>query len=146
MQEGFKTFTVLISKINRNIRRIKTEVMAHFDLKCPHVSSFYYLYTDGPLTAKELCDLCQEDKGALSRSIEYLESEGFIQNLGSKKKYRSPLSLTEKGKEVGKHLVEKVDEMYKIASEGISEQDRAILYEGLAKVSQNLENAVTNAD
>ena len=72
-REPFKTFTSLIAKINRNIRRLKTEVMAEYDLKCPHVSVLYYLYTDGPLTAKQLCDVCEEDKGAISRTVESLE-------------------------------------------------------------------------
>ena len=33
MEERFAAFTVLIAKINRNIRRIKTEEMAEFHLK-----------------------------------------------------------------------------------------------------------------
>ena len=33
MQGRFETFTVLITTINRSIRKIKTEEMAEFDLK-----------------------------------------------------------------------------------------------------------------
>jgi len=33
MIERFKTFTVLIAKINRSIKRIKTEEMDEFNLK-----------------------------------------------------------------------------------------------------------------
>ncbi|MBO5068153.1 MAG: hypothetical protein J6C62_07115 [Clostridia bacterium] len=146
MQEGFKTFSIYISTINRNIRRLKTEIMAKYDLKCPHVSSFYYLYTDGPLTAKELCDLCQEDKGALSRSIDYLEKEGFIENVQKGRKYKVPLSLTEKGKVIGKYLVGKIDEYFNKASVGLSEADRVALFKGLAIVSENLESIVTRDD
>ena len=118
--------------------------MAEYDLKCPHVSSFYYLYTDGPLTAKELCDLCQEDKGALSRSIDYLEKEGFIENVGKGRKYKSPLSLTEKGKEIGKYLVDKVDEYFVKASVGVTNEERAVLFKSLSIVSANLEALATN--
>ena len=144
MQEGFKSFTVMVRQINRNIKRLKTDLMAEFNLKCPHVSSFYYLYTDGPLTAKELCEVCQEDKGALSRSIDYLEKEGFIVNLDRRKKYKSPLSLTEKGKVIGKHLAEKIDQMFLKASGDISKEDRAILFNSLAIVNDNLEKMTTN--
>lgn len=63
MEERFAAFTVLIAKINRNIRRIKTEEMAEFHLKGPHVACLYHLTTAGPLTAGELCDRCDEDKG-----------------------------------------------------------------------------------
>lgn len=139
MQEGFKSFAVMIKKINRDIKRLKTELMAEFNLKCPHVSSFYYLYTDGPLTAKELCNLCQEDKGALSRSIDYLEKEGFIESVDKKKKYKSPLCLTEKGKKIGKHLADKIDLLFISASKNVSETDRKILFESLEKVSNSLE-------
>ena len=69
MQERFKNFTVLIAKINRCIRKIKTEEMAEFDLKSTHVSCLYYLYTMETLTSKELCDVCEEDKASISRSI-----------------------------------------------------------------------------
>ncbi len=142
MQEGFKTFAVMIKRINRDIKRLKTELMAEFNLKCPHVSSFYYLYTDGPLTAKELCDLCQEDKGALSRSIDYLEREGFIESLDKRKKYKNPLSLTEKGKVIGKHLAEKIDKMFITASKDITEQERTVLFNSLKAVSDSLEQIV----
>ena len=54
MEERFAAFTVLIAKINRNIRRIKTEEMAEFHLKGPHVACLYHLTTAGPLTAGEL--------------------------------------------------------------------------------------------
>ena len=56
MQDRFETFTVLIDKVKRCIRRIKTEEMSEYNLKSPHVSCLYYLYRhkDEPLTAKEL--------------------------------------------------------------------------------------------
>lgn len=43
MQQRFETFTVLIAKISRSIRRIKAEEMSEFHLKGPHVSCLYYL-------------------------------------------------------------------------------------------------------
>lgn len=70
VENRFKMFTVLNSKINRCIRRIKTEEMAEFDLRSTHVSCLYYLYAENTLTAKELCDICDEDKAAISRSLE----------------------------------------------------------------------------
>ena len=50
MQQRFETFTVLIAKISRSIRRIKAEEMSEFHLKGPHVSCLYYLTQLGPLT------------------------------------------------------------------------------------------------
>ena len=78
MQQRFETFTVLIAKISRSIRRIKAEEMSEFHLKGPHVSCLYYLTQLGPLTAGQLCDRCEEDKAAVSRSLEYLEQNGYV--------------------------------------------------------------------
>ena len=140
MQERFNTFTTLIAKISRNIRKIKTEEMKEFDLKSPHVSCLYYLYKQDGLTAKELCDICDEDKGAVSRSLDYLESEGYIVcNSKSAKKYKSPLMLTEKGKEIAKIVCEKVDKILSIASVGLTDEKRQIFYESLNLISNNLQ-------
>ena len=56
MEERFETFTVLIARINRGIKRIKAEEMAEFGLKGPHVSCLYYLSCCGEMTAAELCE------------------------------------------------------------------------------------------
>ena len=137
--ERFSSFTVLISNINRCIRRIKSEEMAEFSLKSPHVSCLYYLYTFGPLTAKGLVDLCGEDKSSLSRSIEHLESEGYIICASSaKKRYKSPLELTESGIEIARRLVEKVDGVLERAGEGMDEREREIFYRCLGLVNDNL--------
>ena len=140
MQERFQTFTVLITKLNRCIRKIKTEEMAVYDLKSPHVSCLYYLYKAESLTAKELCDMCEEDKANISRSIEYLEAHGYIAcHSKTEKRYKSPLLLTEKGKEVGRRITQKVDRLLNCAGEGLSEDNRKIMYESLWIVCDNLQ-------
>lgn len=99
MEERFGTFTILISKISRSVKRIKSEEMAEFQLKGPHVSCLYYLSVYGSMTAAELCERCEEDKAAISRSLDYLEKNGFVtygENI--QRRYRIALQLTEKGK------------------------------------------------
>ncbi len=140
MKERFETFTVLMAKINRSIRKIKTEEMAEFNLKSPHVSCIYYLYRANSLTAKELCDVCDEDKANISRSIDYLETNGYLTCASkAQKRYKSPLELTEKGKEVGKRISEKVDAVLHAVSDGLSEEKRAIMYESLEIIAGNLQ-------
>ena len=141
MKERFKTFTVLIMEINRYIHKIKTEEMSEFDLKSPHVSCLYYLYKAGELTAKELCDISKEDKASVSRSIEYLETNGFIFcNSTMKKRYKAILTLTEKGREIGAALAKKIDAILEQASVGLSEENRAVMYETLSLIHDNLEH------
>ena len=69
MEQRFETFTALVTGISRVIRKIKTEEMAEFHLKGPHVSCLYYWYKEGTLTAKALCDLCDVDKANMSRIL-----------------------------------------------------------------------------
>lgn len=140
MKERFENFTVLITKINRSIHKIKAEEMAEFDLKSPHVSCLYYLYKADSLTAKELGDICAEDKAALSRSIEYLESNGFIEcSSNAKKRYKAALMLTEKGKQIAKCIAQKIDNILEKAGASITEENRKILYQSLEIINENLQ-------
>ena len=144
MEERFETFTVLIARINRGIKRIKAEEMAEFGLKGPHVSCLYYLSCCGEMTAAELCERCDEDKAAISRSLDDLEKNGYITCAsGAGKRYKSPLRLTEKGKTVGCAISEKIIRIVDAASEGLSEEERRTMYRALSLISGNLENIYT---
>lgn len=139
MEERFKIFTTLITSIYRSIRKIKTEEMAEFNLKSPHVSSLYYLYRSKTLTAKELCDISGEDKANMSRSIEYLEKNGYLTcTSAAPKRYKSPLTLTEKGREVGKRIAEKIDRVLAEAGKGLTEEARQEFYRSLSLIEKNL--------
>lgn len=145
MQERFETFTVLIAKIHRSIYKIKAEEMAAFDLKSSHVSCLYYLYKGETLTAKELCDVCGEDKANISRAVKYLETNGYLlcdSNEG--KRYQSDLRLSEKGKKIGQHIAEKIDSILQKASEGLQEEDRLIMYQSLSLINKNLQKICEN--
>ena len=141
MEERFKTFTVLIAKINRSIRKIKTEEMSAYQLKSPHVSCLYYLYkADSPLTAKELCDICEEDKANVSRSIKFLEQNEYITcHSKYQKRYQTPLELTEKGRCVGEMIAEKIDNVLDQVSDGLSEEERCRMYHYLSVVQESLQ-------
>ena len=140
MENRFKLFTVLNSKINRCIRKIKTDEMAEFELKSTHVSCLYYLYVEDTLTAKELCDICDEDKAAISRSIDFLDNSGYLKcDSKTVKRYKSPIELTEKGKLVAKKISEKIDRVLDEASVGLTEENRVVFYQSLSLISENLE-------
>ena len=139
MEERFQAFTVLITGISRSIHRIKTEEMSEFELRSSHVSCLYYLYKKGSLTAREICDLCEEDKANISRAVKYLEEKGYVFcESEEKKRYQSPLCLTDSGKEIGKAIVKKIDRVLDVASRGLTDEERAVMYKGLAVVNKNL--------
>lgn len=140
MEERFESFTALITSLGRSIRRIKTEEMADYHLKSQHVSCLYYLYKEEALTAKELCDLCEEDKANVSRSIDFLETNGYLVcESPVRKRYRSPLTLTEKGKEVGAYIAARIDMVLAKSGEGVSDEERATMYRCLRIINRNLQ-------
>ena len=140
MKDRFKIFTTLISKISRAIKKIKAEEMASFNLKTVHVSCLYFLHTDLAKTATELTDICDEDKGAISRALNQLEKEGYLTTSSKTvKKYKSIINLTNKGHKLGEIITEKIDKYLDRASAGITEEERVQMYCTLSHISDNLQ-------
>ncbi len=146
MQERFETFTVLINRISRNIRKIKNQEMAEYDLRSAHVSCLYYLYSTENLTATDLCERCEEDKATISRALDYLENNGYIiREPKSSKRYKSPLLLTPKGMEAGKKIAGKIDGVLDEISVGLTEEERIAFYRSLTVISDSLEKVSKNS-
>ena len=140
MQERFETFTVLINRISRNIRKIKNQKMAEYNLRSAHVSCLYYIYSLREATATDLCERCEEDKATISRALDYLETNGYItRETESTKRYKSPLLLTDKGLVVGKEIAKKIDGVLNAISGGLTEEERIAFYRSLSIVSESLE-------
>ena len=131
---------MLINRISRNIRKIKNQEMAEYDLRSAHVSCLYYLYTNRGATATDLCERCEEDKATISRALDYLATHGFLtRESQSAKRYKSPLILTDKGTEVGKKIADKIDGVLDAISGGLTEEERMAFYRSLAIISESLE-------
>ncbi|HPW53001.1 MAG TPA: MarR family transcriptional regulator [Erysipelotrichaceae bacterium] len=145
MQDRFGTFSLLINRISRNIYRIKNKEIAAFNLKSTHVSCLYHLYKNDGLTATDLCQRCEEDKAAVSRSLDYLEkNEYVICKSEQPKRYKSPFYLTAKGREVGKEIIDKIDKILDAVGSGLTEEERALFYRYLSSISNSLENIANN--
>ena len=139
MIEKYSTFTYLILCLNRAIRKIKTEEMAEYKFKSSHISCLYYVYKMNGITSKELCDLCGEDKASVSRSLDFLQREGYILNGAvENKKYKNPILLTEKGIAVSQIMCDKIDSALVKAGEGVTDGDREIMYRSLKIINENL--------
>ena len=143
MFERFETFTVLINRISRNIRKIKNQEMAEYNLRSVHVSCLYYLYTADELTATDLCERCEEDKATISRALDYLEQEGYLTGTAkNQKRYKAPLVLTEKGRQVGEIIAVKIDRVLDGIADRLTEEERVAFYRSLAVISEGLETVV----
>ena len=147
MKERFETFTVLINRISRNIRKIKNQEMAEYNLRSAHVSCLYYLYTNKGATATDLCERCEEDKATISRALDYLETNGYLTcEAKSVKRYKSPIWLTDKGLAVGKKIADKIDGVLDAISHGLTEEERLAFYRSLSVISESLENVSRNGE
>ncbi len=102
MLDRFEHFTYLVNKIYRDMQKIKSQKLKNYGLKGSHMICIHYLgKSDDGLSFKELCEICDEDKGLISRNLSYLKKEDFVEELiGDKKTYKGKMILTEKGKEV----------------------------------------------
>lgn len=147
MEERFQTFTLLVSSIARNIRKIKTSAMAEFDLKSQHVSCLYYMYKVGSITSTELCELCDEDKANVSRSVKFLEERGLVK-CDSKltKRYLAPLELTENGKEIAEIISRRIAAVLSESSKSISRDELENFYRCFATINDNLQRISEHYD
>ncbi|MGN1259102.1 MAG: MarR family winged helix-turn-helix transcriptional regulator [Christensenellales bacterium] len=146
MEERYKIFTGLILNISRCIQKIKNAEMAALGLKGKQVQCLFSLYnlSDGA-SLTELCDVCYEDKGAMSRTIkELIEKQLVFVDEKNTQKYRNPIKLTEKGKEYAKQVSNKISNMLEAGSFGITEMERNNLYKTLALISDNLNKICEN--
>lgn len=141
MLDRFETFTLLINRISRNIRKIKNQEMAAYGLRSIHVSCLYYLRTAEGLTAKDLCDRCAEDKATISRALDFLEQEGYLIN---PKRYRSALTLTDTGAAVADEITRKIATVLDAISDGLTDEEREAFYCSLRIISGRLDAVAEN--
>lgn len=136
----YDRFTNLILNVSRNIQKIKNYEMASLGLKGNQVQCLYYLYnlTEGA-SASELNILCNEDKAASSRTIKSLEEKGYLYvDKSNDKKYKNPVKLTEKGKDIAKLVCEQIDSIVLESGKELDENNRIIFYEALELINKNL--------
>ena len=137
----FETFSMLIAKINRNMRKLKAQEMQQFDLRSSHVQYIYHLYKEKALSLKQLSEICISDKAAVSRGIDELQALGYVKQ-SDRRQYKLFFSLTEAGEEIGEKLSLRVDSVLKATSLGLSDEERRAFYKHLTIISENLQRIV----
>lgn len=143
IEDIFSIFTNLITNIQRCINTIKDKKMKEIGLKSGYVSCLYYLNKLGPLSQSELCDVCDENKAAICRKVEYLAKNNYVEKEAiNNAKYKNPIILTTKGKEIADYITNKVNEIIIKASVDLNDHDRDILYSSLETVNLNLKKLI----
>ena len=141
MNWRFQSFVTGITLCYKSIQRIKSMEMTELGLKGTHVMCLFFLHSHPEgLTAARLCQLCAEDKAAISRTLAFLQQEGYIHTDGSR--YRAKLLLTEKGQAAALQVEKLIDKWVGFGGDGLSEEDRAAFYRVLEHISNNLRDTV----
>ena len=141
MIQRFQAFVTGITVCYKYIQRIKSAEMTEFGLKGTHMMCLFFLHHQPEgLTAAQLCQLCAEDKAAISRTLATLQKDGYI--LAGEKKYRAPLQLTEKGLAVATQVDQLISQWVGFGGDGLTDEERTIFYRCLDQISSNLKESL----
>lgn len=147
VENRFKEFTLLISQVGRAINKIKNIEMKKYGLKGTQVNCLFYIYeSKTDISAKNICALCEEDKGAISRTLKELEEQGYItcEKKDNKKKYNSVLRLTEQGTRIAEIITNKIESIINYDQNFISKEELTNFYQTFNKIYFNLKKTSEN--
>ena len=140
MPTKYNNFKVLITRIARGIHKVEEKEMQQINLKSQHISCLYYLSLSNKLRAKDIVDMYLEDKGQVSRSLDFLEKNGYILcESNAPKRYNAYYYLTDMGKKVAEYISAKIDEIVEEVSDFLTPEERKIMYRCLTKIGNNLQ-------
>lgn len=137
MLQRFETFVTGITVCYKAIQRIKSSEMTEFGLKGTHTMCLFFLrrHPEG-LTAASLCQLCSEDKAAISRTLSTLRQKAFVKSEGSA--YRAQWMLTEAGCAVAEKIDDLIEQWVGNGGEGLTDAERDLFYKALDVIAGNL--------
>lgn len=140
MIDRFEKFSLAIAEIYRYWHQIAAEEMSRYSLKTSHANYLLTMYRNPEgITAPRLAELCGRDKADVSRMLSILEAKGMVTKVGSSSsRYRGNLYLTAEGEAVAKELALRAERAVEMAGKGLSEEHRAIFYESLETIANNM--------
>ena len=140
MVNRYAAFSSAISCIHHDIQKIERVEMAKYGLKGPHAQCLLVMSNcPGGITAARLCELCEKDKAAISRTLAELEQAGMVRREDRNgSRYRSCLTLTEQGMAAANNVSEKARLAVELAGTGLTDSQREIFYQVLGIIAGNL--------
>ena len=146
MLNRFGAFVTGITACYKYIQRIKNLEMTEFGLKGTHAMCLFYLHHSSlGLTAAQLCQLCDEDKAAISRTLAELEAKGYLQ-ARSGKKYRAEITLTPEGTALSQKMDALIENWVSAGGDGLTEEQRGTFYQSLELIAANLKEKYENEE
>ena len=141
MISKYEIFTTVVSSLYHDIQRIERTEMAKYGLKGPHAQCLVIMerYPEG-ITSARLCEICERDKAAISRTVAELEEAGLMTRREQNGiHYRVPLVLTEKGREAARNVNAVASQAVEQAGYGLDDGEREVFYKVLGQIAQNLQ-------
>lgn len=136
----YEIFSVAISCLYHDIQRIERMEMAKYGLKGPHAQCLVVMarHPEG-VTAARLCEICEKDKAAVSRTVAELEEAGLLMRMEKNGvRYRAILKLTEAGAAAAAAVNDLAQLAVARAGEGLDDGQREVFYQVLGHIAQNL--------
>ena len=140
MENRYELISASISCMYHDIQKIERVEMAKYGLKGPHAQCLLVMnkHPQG-ITSARLCEACEKDKAAVSRTLAELEEAGMVTRENRNgSRYRANLMLTEQGKAAAAAVVEKARLAVELAGTGFGEEEREVFYRVLAIIAGNL--------
>lgn len=140
MISKYEIFSTVVSSLYHDIQRIERQEMAKYGLKGPHAQCLVIMdrYREG-ITAARLCEICERDKAAVSRTVAELEEAGLLTRREQNGiRYRVPLMLTEEGRAAARNVNAVAGRAVEQAGFGLNDTQRQVFYQVLGHIAQNL--------
>ena len=140
MVNKYALFSASVASMYHDIQKIERTEMTKFGLKGPHAQCLLAMsrFPEG-ITAARLCEICEKDKAAISRTISELEQSGLgLRQERNGTRYRASLILTEQGKSAAQAVNEKARLAVELAGEGLDDAQREVFYRVMALIAGNL--------
>lgn len=140
MISKYEVFSTVVSSLYRDIQKIERMEMAKYGLKGPHAQCLVIMERHpAGITATKLCELCERDKAAISRTVAELEEAGLLIRKDIRGiHYRVPLVLTEAGCQAAQNVNAVAFRAVEQAGAGLDDAQREIFYHVLGTIAQNL--------
>ena len=140
MVSKYEIFSTVVSSLYRDIQKIERMEMVKYGLKGPHAQCLVVMerHPEG-ITATKLCEICERDKAAISRTVSELEEAGLLlrkENHGVH--YRVPLVLSEAGRQAAQEVNAVAFRAVEQAGAGLADDQREIFYQVLGTIARNL--------
>ena len=140
MENRYELISGSISCMYHDIQKIERTEMGKYGLKGPHAQCLLAMYKHPQgITAARLCEVCEKDKAAVSRTLAELEKAGLVlRENRNGSRYRANLLLTEQGKAAAGNVAEKARLAVELAGTGFGEEEREVFYRVLSIIAGNL--------